>query len=644
MPAALVALALAAGLAVPAAAVERWVPLGPSGGIVRLLTQAPSDPERLYAATDPAGIFRSRDGGRSWQSIRRGLEGPEIVRFAVDPGDSDFVLASAFGRSAQMWRSENGGSTWTPAARPPEGAAHDLLFDASAPRTIYAATESGIVRSLDRGSTWNSWALPNVFTLAISRDPAAPATWFASGFEPGGLLRGIFRSDDGGVTWRVTGSVGGPGFNELPERLFFHTGNLYAQWQGALYRSTDGATTWSLAARPPTFYAYDFALSPSGSIYAATDTGVYSSTDGVSWSPPEATPIDQASPSDRISRLALLPGDSGAGSETVIAAGRRGIWRSPDGGDTWRAASRGIGARIVGNLTVIPNPKGTVLATFEDGLFRIDRDGRSWRRLPRQTGFENHPHFAPDPHHPGRVYALGQGVGVSEDQGKTWATVGTFPYSTVQVFKVDPVHPGVLYAGVELGGGSSANGFAFKSVDGGVHWAEILSFEYLYGIEFDPAHPNVAFRLTSVGLDKSTDGGGTWTPLPDLRSQILGAEPTSLLFDPRSRALYLGTDQRGIFRSTDSGRTFRRIAGGLPRETGGLNPYVSTLVLDAAGDVYAAHWFAGVFRLRPGHGWTAVNTDFPLGTFVSALVADPVRPGLLYVGTFGSGVLRLEGR
>ena len=651
----LFAFALAAGLSVwaapasPARAAERWVPLGPSGGLVRDLAQAPSDRNRLYAITEEAatGLFRSRDGGLSWQAIDLALDHTGYITVSVAPRDPDFVLLSS--GSGRIWRSRDGGTTWTAAVRPPrieegELQAYQMFFAPGTEKRIYAATPRGIFRSLDGGSTWDSWALPNVFVIALARNPAVPGSWFASGYGATETERGVFRSDDGGKTWSRAASVGIPSL-DAPGRLYFHSGVLHAQWNGVLYRTTDGAATWSLVARPPTFFAYDYALSRSGSIYAATERGVYSSTDGVTWSPPDVPPgIDQAVPGDVVFRLALLPrATGGREADAVVACGRRGIWRSADGGTSWAPSSRGLAVRTVAGLVALPDAAGTVVAGFEDGLYRIERAGEAWRRLPRQAGFEQ-PYLAADPHRPGRLFGLGAGFGASEDQGKTWTTLGNFPHGGVTVFKADPGQPGVIWAGITLGGGSSENGFAFVSRDGGRTWTEFQSFNYLYDLAFDPAHPKVIYRLTSnEGLGRSDDGGLTWRTVQDLRTQ-LGAEPTGLLFEPRSRALYATTDQRGVFRSTDAGRTFRRVSAGLPVLRGGFNPYVSGLVQDAAGDLYASLWNVGVYRLRPGEGWTPVNDGLPVGKFVGPVVADPDRPGLLYAPTFGASVLRLENR
>ncbi|HXU34050.1 MAG TPA: hypothetical protein VN851_26050, partial [Thermoanaerobaculia bacterium] len=73
-----------------------------------------------------------------------------------------------------------------------------------------------------------------------------------------------------------------------------------------------------------------------------------------------------------------------------------------------------------------------------------------------------------------------------------------------------------------------------------------------------------------------------------------------------------------------------------------LNPFVGSLVRDAAGEIYAGLARAGVFRLVPGHGWTAENAGLPIVTFNGRLVADPARAGLLYAGSSGSSVHRLD--
>ena len=640
------ALLVAGGLSASAHAAPRWAPIGPVGGVVSRLAQAPSDLSRLYASTYPSGLFRSRDGGSSWKSIDRGFEGAEVHGFDVDPRDPDVLLifTQTLGPSpSQVWRSEDGGATWEAAKRPPQDqnlgvVVNEFLFDAADSRTVYAATTRRNFRSRDGGLTWDPWGSSKFFGIALAQDPNAPAVFFLSARPDTGDLGGIYRSTDGGTTWTQTPSEGGPGFQGLPARLFFRDGALFAVWAGALYRSTDGALSWSVAARLPTLSANDFRFAPSGGIYAATFSGVYFSTDGFRWTPSESTSVVRASPGDSIVGVAPMAGG------TVVAAGRRGAWRSTDRGAIWRAASRGLAARIVGSFAVLPNPQGTVIGSFEDGLFRTERGESAWRRLPRQAGFLA-PVLAADPHRPGRTYALGDtDLGVSDDLGSTWRKVGALRHDFAHFLRVDPGRPNVLYAGVEIGFGSSANGFAYRSSDGGATWTEILAFDYLLDMTFDPAHPNVAWRATFSGIDKTTDGGVTWTPLPNVRSQILFASPSSLLYEPVTRTLYLGTDQRGVFRSTDGGRTFRRLVGGLPRRPGGMNPYVATLLLDPAGTIYAGLDQAGVFMLAEGRRWTGINAGLPLPTFHGRLAADPARAGLLYAGSIGSSVHRLENR
>lgn len=642
---ALFAFGLAAGLAASAAgAAERWVSIGPAGGVVRQLAQSTSDPLRLYAATEPTGLVRSRNGGRSWESIQRGLEGQEIRQLAVDPRNREIVLASSSGATGpQIWRSTTGGLSWAAATKPPldDGVAvfaTFFLFDTFTPGGVIAATPKGIFRSLDGGATWDLRALPDVSVVALARDPETPRIFYAAGREPGFQRIVIYRSDDRGLSWYWATSVGTPAADVLPDRLFLREGALYAAWAGALYRLNDGAGSWSLDARLPTLSALDFSFAPSGRLYAATEAGVYSSNDGTKWSPPESPSAALAAPPDGIVRLAFLPGGE------VIAAGHRGIWRSTDAGDTWQTANRGLGARTVRSLVALSNPRGSVIAGFDEGIFRTDRTSGGWLRLPTQNGFEL-PALAADPHHPGRVYALGEGgaVGVSENLGTRWRRLGEVHIDSVGLFRVDPVRDGILYAS-GASNGSSGSEFTFQSLDGGATWTEILDVEML-DLDFDRAHPKVGFRILSNGhLDKTTNGGAGWATLPGLSGQLLGARPRSLLFDPRSRALYVGTDRRGVFRSTDGGRTFSRLAAGLPAgEAPGRNALVARLILDAGGtSIYAAMAERGVYRLDAGRRWAAVNLGLPAGEFFGNLVADPGRAGRLYAGTGASGVWRLD--
>ncbi len=649
-------LALVLGLGSPAAptrAAERWVPLGPAGGMVRQLAQSPSDPARLYAATERVGLFASRDGGRSWRSIRAGLPGGYLLKLAVAPRDPDTLLATTYGGTPfdQVWHSEDGGSTWS---RGTTARGRRLLPPRRRFSVRFRRPANGVRLDRERDLPQPGRRFDLGFLGAAKRSYGRPR---ATGADARDLLRG--RQRPRRFSWRdlsqrrlwphLAGDAerrwSGP--RRAAGAVFFRAGVLYAQWSHALYSSTDGATTWSLAARLPTLSALDFAIAPSGTFYAATETGVYSSADGAHWSPSEVTSVDQATPRDGLSHLAVVSGGPRPGSETVIAGGRRGFWRSADRGASWRPASRGIAVHDVLDLAVLPNSQGTLLGSFDEGLFRIDREDDSWRRLPSQRGFEN-PYLAADPHHPGRVYALGpHDVGVSDDRGNTWRKVGELPNNSAHLFRVDPVHPDVLYAGILLGGGSQGEDLVYRSVNGGATWSELPDIDYLADFTFDPAHPQVGYRATFSGLDKTTDGGDHWTTLPGIATQLLGAHASSVLLDPKTRALYVGTENLGVFRSTDSGRTFRRINLGLPRGEGdlpGVKPYVSALMLDAAGNIFASLAYAGVFRLERGQGWKAVNAGLPLDTFPGLLVADPAVPGLLYAGSLGASVLRLEDR
>jgi photosystem II stability/assembly factor-like uncharacterized protein len=115
----------------------------------------PADPDRLFASGHPAtggnlGFIASDDGGRTWQQISPGLNGPvDFHQLTVSPADPNRV----YGAYGGLQVSRDGGRTWTPAGPSPAGLI-DLAASASDADTLYAATETGLLVSRDAGIGW----------------------------------------------------------------------------------------------------------------------------------------------------------------------------------------------------------------------------------------------------------------------------------------------------------------------------------------------------------------------------------------------------------------------------------------------------------------------------------------------------------
>ena len=256
------------------------------GGSIGAVAVAGSDPNVIYVGEGSMdirgntsagrGAWKSMDGGRTWTSI--GLpDAGQIGRIEVHPRDHDLVYVAAlghpFGKNPErgIFRSRDGGETWDHVlALNDSTGASDLAMDMTNPRILYAgmwrgerkpwalisgATEGGVYRTTDGGDSWTKLGggLPEgvVGKVGVTISPADPdRVWAIIEAEPDG---GVYRSDDGGATWTRTNSD-----NNLRQRAWYYThvqadpvdpNTVYAL-NTSLYRSVDGGTTFEVIPVP----------------------------------------------------------------------------------------------------------------------------------------------------------------------------------------------------------------------------------------------------------------------------------------------------------------------------------------------------------------------------------------------------------
>ncbi len=684
-------------------AVDRWSPIGPDGGGVNALAAAPGVAGLLYAGTDTAGVWKSRDGGESWHPARVGLPaGASIRRLALGGRNGQIVYAAS--RFA-FYVSEDGGAQWTRRTVPailPEGLADagflGLAASESAPRTVYLSyrgggtgSGGGLLQSTDGGLTWRPLdaflpaGFPTVFPEIAVAPSAAGTVYLAGG-------RGRFlRSTDGGRAWEAGATLPGEPYGARLAVDPRAATTLYAGWDDQVVRSTDGGANWSapVAVAPPgeeLRLVADLAVSPTGTLYFALNRYVggnewydggsskfegqlFRSTDrGARWA--------QLATTDAAAALAI---DRAAPDRLYAAVARIGLLASVDGGDSWRKSNHGL--KVAAVCTVAPDPRtrGLVyigagvcaptfdlLASNQDLGFLKGGPGLAWVQLNRGVRVERRvlePHdLVLDPRTPATLYAAtGQGLFKSANGGGQFTPVlGGLEsiLEAVLAVGVDPEDPARLYAvGYKLGT-PVCGGFcpiepvfaAARSNDAGRSWYRLGfgpgSLGYAAnGLErfewvFHPTSSRVVYLVRSGGvLLKSEDWGNSWGTVP-LR---LGTETyfaQHLVIAPATPATVYavarGTSSPATaIRSTDGGRSWRRVAQGLPR---------SALVRDLALDprhpatVYAAT-SQGVFVSDNGGGGWALLAKGLAGLDVLAVRLDAVDPATVYAATGGGGGL-----
>lgn len=247
--------------------------LGPEGKIVMGFTVDPRDPQRIYAATQNDGMWRTTDRGRSWQEINKGILYKELWSLAQHPTTGDLYAGS---QPPSIFKSTDGGDTWTDCRKirsledslhwtfpPPPHLAHvkHIALSAEDPSLVYGAIEEGwLIRSADGGATWETQKQGVSFdSHSVLLIPGEPSVVLATS---GG---GVFRSENAGESFKrsdkgIPAGITGGGYMgtaavhpERPRVIFTGAAELpppfwFTRSEGAkgfFYRSDDQGKSWS---------------------------------------------------------------------------------------------------------------------------------------------------------------------------------------------------------------------------------------------------------------------------------------------------------------------------------------------------------------------------------------------------------------
>lgn len=261
-----------------------WEPL--NNGIETLTVQsiavAQQKPDVMYLGTLD-GLYKTKDGGGQWSRIDETLTGHDIKCIALDPNDSERLFVGTWGKG--VFKSVNGGMSWNKVwQKGQDPRIYSLYLTSGARPILLAGTENGLYRSEDFGETWKlSFVYGSI--QAIAAQPDKPTRIFI-----GVRSHGIFKSDDGGVNWqKMNNGLFQSGDGVATANSFvFHPQNsseiyISTGWVD-LYKSIDGGENWKQ-------FAYDLnekkvvslTVDPRNSqkLWAATlANGVFRSKDG----------------------------------------------------------------------------------------------------------------------------------------------------------------------------------------------------------------------------------------------------------------------------------------------------------------------------------------------------------------------------
>ena len=558
------------------------------------------------------GVYRSADGGRSWE--RKGLPRSEhIGRIVVDPRDGQVVLVAAEGPlwsgggDRGVFRTSDGGTTWTPVLQIDEHTGvTDLEFDPSNPDVVYAAAYqrrrhvwgflaggpgSGIHKSIDNGRTWrkitNGLPKGDVGKIGLAVTPADPSVVYAT-IEAGDDERGFYRSPDKGESWErrspyISGGTGPHYYQEI-EASPTEASTVY-QMDVFLQVTRDGGKTFDNLETAHDKHSDNHALwiDPANRrhLIVGTDGGLYESfDDGTRWRHFPNLPISQFYKVALNSREPFYDVLAGAQDLGTLHGPSRTLNKDGVRNQDWYVP---MGADGYGVAFDPKNPDLMYLMWQEGNLFRKDRANEEAVSIKPQAGPEDPPDrwnwdspLLVSPHDPARIYFGSQRLWRSDDRGNSWTpisrdlTLGANRYEQKfygRVWSVDALH------------------------DTGA----MSKYATTTAIAESPRQAGILIVGTDDGLVQvSENGGSSW-----MRTAALPGLPALSFINDVEASLH---DARTIFAVADA------------HKIGDFSPY-----LYASADL--------------GRTWRSIAGDLPKGTIVWSIQQDHVRSDLLFAGT-----------
>ncbi len=639
----------------------KWRLVGPfRGGRVLAVTGVVGDPYTYYFGGVAGGVWRTTDGGITWIPLTDKQPFASIGSIAVaesNPGviyvgTGESCLRGNISYGNGVYKSTDGGKTWIYIGLKDTQHIAKVLVNPRNPDLVYVAalghaygpnSERGVYRSTDGGKNWEKVLYKDEKTGAIDLtfDPHNPNVMFAALYEvqrtpwslsSGGPGSGLYRSVDGGTTWKrlegsglpsgIMGRIGVSVSGADSNRVYA----LIEAKEGGLFRSDDGGDAWSKVnddqrlTQRAWYFTHIFADPRNADTVYMLNTGLFRSTDGGK-------------------SLNLLPAPHGD---------HHGLWIDP------------------------ANPRRMINGNDGGATISVD-GGKTWSTQYNQPTAQFY-HVASDNRFLYYLYGAQQdnstvGIATRSDDGyigrQHWYDVGGGESGYIVP---DPRDANVVYAG---SGGGALTRFDKRNeqeqditvwpLDGSGHGAKDIKYRQAWTdpIAMSPHNPDVLYTAAEV-IFRTTDHGMSWTTIsPDLTRNDKSKQESSggpitqdntsveyydtvftIAESPVQKDLiWAGTDDGLIQVTRDGGQHWSNVT---PK---GLPEWSLVSLIDAspheAGTAYVAVDTHKLDDLRPylyrtsdyGKTWTKITNGIPDGAYTHVVREDPKQKGLLYAGT-----------
>lgn len=640
----------------------QWRNVGPyRGGRSAAVTGVAGKPNLFYFGATGGGIWRTQDGGRTWENISDGFFGGSIGAIEVAPSDNNVIYVGGgectvrgnVSSGTGMWKSEDAGRTWMPTGMTKSRHIPRIRVHPTNPDVAYAAVlgdlfkasnERGLYRTRDGGKTWQRihFVNDNVGAVDICLDPTNPRIIYTSFWKirrtpydlsSGGAGSSLWKSTDSGDTWtEITRSEGLPkdtiGIIGVavsavrPDRVFA----IIESQTGGVFRSDDGGKKW-------TKVNDDRNLRQRAWYY----TRIYTDTK----------------------------------DEDVVYVMNVAYHKSKDGGKTFQSKYAPHGDHH--DFWVAPeDPKRLIIG--DDGGAQISYDGgETWSTYHNQPTAQFY-RVNTDNHFPFRIYGAQQdnssvrishrsdGGSITERDWEPTAGGESGHHA------IDPTNNDIVYGG-EYHGFLSRIDHKNRTMrpinvwpeDNMGHGAEDAKyrFQWNFPLFFSPHDPKKLYAASNH-LHLSTNEGQSWTTIsPDLTTNDKARQKSSggpITQDNTSVEYYCtifaaaeskrvrdliwtGSDDGLVQLTRDGGKTWANVTPeALPRWT-----MINSLEPDPHNDGgcylactgYKQGDYAPYLFKTKDHGktWTKITTGIDAEHFTRVVRADPKQPGILYAGT-----------
>ncbi len=545
------------------------------------------------------GIYKSIDGGQTWQ--HKGLELPKIVsRIVLDPSNDDIVYAATMGLPFErnddrgLYKSSDGGDSWQQILYvSDEAGISDVVINPNNPSILFAASwtrirnntesvvygeDAHVYRSLDGGDSWTTMTvgLPtgSQGRIGLSLAASSPDVVYSIWVGEDSQIEGVYKTDDGGELWsaidlpsEVSGALGGFGWYFGQIRVNPLDENEITVLGVDMFSSFDGGESWEMTT--PIWYTYDVHADKHDLVYVnentmllATDGGLYRTMDHFSsWDD-----IDDI-PNTQFYRVNYNPHNPG-----VYTGGAQDNGTTSGNFQDVEAWSRDYGGD--GFYPIFdPLDEQVRYATTQRGGF-MKYDGFFWDDFTNGIDQEDRVNWdAPIRLSPHDNQVLYTGTyRVYKNENEFWSAISGdltdgniygASFHTISTLDESPLVEGLIYVG-------TTDGNVRRTLDGGGSWEAIddgLPDRYVTDIKASPVNPTTVFVTQSGYKDndnvahvhRSINNGDSWE---DITGDLI-EQPVNHIEILNDSVYFIATDY-GVYMTLNSGVNWERVGENMP--------------------------------------------------------------------------------